>query len=76
MTKEIRLNAFDMNCVVHQSAGLWTHPRDRAVDYTSLEYWTGLAKILERGRFDGPSRNTHSACRAANSHPRFEAPAW
>jgi len=26
MKKEIRLNAFDMNCVVHQSAGLWTHP--------------------------------------------------
>jgi len=53
MTKEIRLNAFDMNCVVHQSAGLWTHPRDRAVDYTNLEYWSGLAQILERGRFDG-----------------------
>ena len=53
MTKEIRLNAFDMNCVVHQSAGLWTHPRDRAVDYTSLEYWTELAQILERGYFDG-----------------------
>ncbi len=53
MTKEIRLNAFDMNCVVHQSAGLWTHPRDRAVDYTNLEYWSELAQILERGRFDG-----------------------
>ncbi len=53
MTKEIRLNAFDMNCVVHQSAGLWTHPRDRAVEYTSLEYWTDLAQILERGLFDG-----------------------
>src|SRR5882757_9314554 len=53
MTKEIRLNAFDMNCVVHQSAGLWTHPRDHAVDYTSLEYWTGLAQTLERGCFDG-----------------------
>jgi long-chain alkane monooxygenase len=53
VTKEIRLNAFDMNCVVHQSAGLWTHRRDHAVDYTSLEYWTGLAQILERGCFDG-----------------------
>jgi FMN-dependent oxidoreductase (nitrilotriacetate monooxygenase family) len=53
VTKEIRLNAFDMNCVVHQSAGLWTHPRDRAVEYTSLEYWTDLAQILERGLFDG-----------------------
>jgi long-chain alkane monooxygenase len=30
MPKQIRLNAFDMNCVGHQSPGLWTHPRDRA----------------------------------------------
>ncbi|MFX9676786.1 5,10-methylene tetrahydromethanopterin reductase, partial [Acinetobacter baumannii] len=29
MTKQIRLNAFAMNCVAHQSPGLWTHPRDR-----------------------------------------------
>ena len=29
MKKEIRLNAFAMNCVAHQSPGLWTHPRDR-----------------------------------------------
>ena len=56
VTKEIRLNAFDMNCVVHQSAGLWTHPRDHAVDYTGLEYWTELAQILERGCFDGIER--------------------
>src|SRR5437773_10425547 len=27
--KEIRLNAFEMNCVGHQSPGLWAHPRDR-----------------------------------------------
>ena len=26
MAKEIRLNAFDMNCVAHQSPGLWAHP--------------------------------------------------
>jgi FMN-dependent oxidoreductase (nitrilotriacetate monooxygenase family) len=50
--KEIRLNAFDMNCVVHQSAGLWTHPRDRADTYKDLEYWTELAQILEAGKFD------------------------
>ncbi len=25
--REIRLNAFDMNCVGHQSPGLWAHPR-------------------------------------------------
>ncbi len=53
MTKEIRLNAFDMNCVGHLSAGLWTHPRDRAYTYKNLEYWLELAKLLERGKFDG-----------------------
>ena len=51
--KEIRLNAFEMNTVGHQSPGLWAHPRDRSANYTDLDYWTGLAKTLERGRFDG-----------------------
>src|ERR1043166_2727674 len=51
--KEIRLNAFEMNCVGHQSPGLWAHPRDRSATYTDLDYWTGLAKTLERGLFDG-----------------------
>ena len=53
MKKEIRLNAFAMNCVAHQSPGLWTHPRDRTSEYNRLPYWTDLAKTLERGRFDG-----------------------
>ena len=53
MKKEIRLNAFAMNCVAHQSPGLWTHPRDRTTDYNRLPYWTDLARTLERGRFDG-----------------------
>jgi hypothetical protein len=26
MSKQIRLNAFDMNCVAHQSSGMWRHP--------------------------------------------------
>src|SRR5947208_7528801 len=51
--KEIRLNAFEMNCVGHQSPGLWAYPRDRSVNYTDLDYWTGLARTLERGKFDG-----------------------
>src|SRR5665213_215285 len=51
--KEIRLNAFEMNCVGHQSPGLWAHPRDRATHYTDLDYWTSLARTLERGLFDG-----------------------
>ncbi len=50
---ELRLNAFAMNTVGHQSPGLWTHPRDRSLDYNTLGYWTDLAGILEAGRFDG-----------------------
>ena len=53
MDAEIRLNAFTMNCVGHQSPGLWTHPRDRTAEYTSLGYWTDLARVLEAGLFDG-----------------------
>jgi alkanesulfonate monooxygenase len=53
MAKQIRLNAFAMNCVGHQSPGLWTHPRDRTRDYNRLPYWIDLAQTLERGRFDG-----------------------
>ena len=51
--KKILLNAFDMNCVGHIQHGLWTHPRDRSTDYNTLAYWTGLARTLERGLFDG-----------------------
>ncbi len=47
------MNAFDMNCVVHQSPGLWTLPGDRADTYKDLDYWVELAKLLEQGRFDG-----------------------
>ncbi|HEV7480382.1 MAG TPA: NtaA/DmoA family FMN-dependent monooxygenase, partial [Roseiarcus sp.] len=53
MTKEIRLNAFEMNCVAHQSPGLWRHPRDRSREYRRLDGWIELAKTLERGLFDG-----------------------
>ena len=53
MTKEIRLNAFDMNCVGHIQHGMWTHPRDRSVEYNMLEYWLDLARLAERGKFDG-----------------------
>jgi len=49
----ILLNAFAMNCVAHQSSGLWRHPRDRASDYCRLDHWLGLARTLERGLFDG-----------------------
>jgi long-chain alkane monooxygenase len=53
VTRVIRFNAFDMNCVAHQSPGLWKHPDDQSWRYKDLTYWTELAKLLERGRFDG-----------------------
>ena len=51
--KQILLNAFNMNCVGHINHGLWAHPRDRSGEYNTLGYWTGLARTLERGLFDG-----------------------
>ncbi|MDQ7730998.1 LLM class flavin-dependent oxidoreductase [Halomonas sp. SpR8] len=53
LKKHILLNAFNMNSVGHINHGLWTHPRDNSSDYNTLEYWTDLAKTLERGLFDG-----------------------
>ena len=53
MAKEILLNAFNMNCVGHINHGLWTHPRDTSTQYKTLAYWTDLARLLERGLFDG-----------------------
>jgi FMN-dependent oxidoreductase (nitrilotriacetate monooxygenase family) len=48
----IHLNAFDMTCVGHQSPGLWRHPQDQSHRYKDIEYWTDLARLLERGCFD------------------------
>ena len=53
VTREIRLNAFDMACAGHIQQGLWTHARDRSAGYDSLTTWTELARLLERGLFDG-----------------------
>src|SRR5690625_4280070 len=51
--RQILFNAFDMNCVGHQSPGLWRHPQDHSRDYNKLSYWTDLAQTLEKGLFDG-----------------------
>ena len=50
--RQIRFNAFDMNCVAHQSSGMWRHPEDHSETYKDIEYWTNLAQLLERGTFD------------------------
>jgi len=51
--KQIRLNAFIMNTPVHLSPGLWRHPRDQSANFTRLEHWLDLARLWERGLFDG-----------------------
>ena len=53
MTRQIRLNAFDMACAGHIQQGMWRHPRDRSRDYGALASWTETARLLERGLFDG-----------------------
>ncbi len=53
MTRQIRFNAFDMNCVAHQSPGLWRHPEDQSHRYNEISYWTEMATLLEEGLFDG-----------------------
>ncbi|WP_421995834.1 LLM class flavin-dependent oxidoreductase [Roseococcus sp.] len=53
MPKQIRVNAFALQSPVHQTPGLWRHPQDRSADYNRLEFWTDLARTLERGLFDG-----------------------
>ncbi len=50
--KTIRLNALDQCNPSFQAFGLWAHPRDKAVNYTSPEYWMDYARLLERGLFD------------------------
>ena len=53
MSREIRLNAFDMNCVGHLSPGVWSYPGDQSIRYKDIEYWAELAQLLERGKMDG-----------------------
>ncbi|MEM6694283.1 MAG: NtaA/DmoA family FMN-dependent monooxygenase [Pseudomonadota bacterium] len=50
--KPLRINAFAMNTVGHQSPGLWRHPRDESSRHDTLEHWTKIARTLERGLFD------------------------
>jgi long-chain alkane monooxygenase len=52
-SRQIRVNAFDMNCPTHLVAGTWRAPGSQAPRYKDLAYWTELAQICERGLFDG-----------------------
>ncbi|MBJ7330977.1 MAG: LLM class flavin-dependent oxidoreductase [Solirubrobacteraceae bacterium] len=41
-----------MNCVSHIHHGQWRRGDTRQLDYTDLNAWIELAKLLERGKFD------------------------
>ncbi|KAK6457061.1 luciferase-like domain-containing protein [Scheffersomyces xylosifermentans] len=51
--KQIALFAFEMACSGLQSPGLWKHPKDKSRNYNTIEYWTYLAQLLEKGKFNG-----------------------
>ncbi len=53
MTKHMILNAFETNAPGFMPPGQWTHPQDESFNYTTLEHWAKLARLLERGKFDG-----------------------
>ncbi|CEL03786.1 Putative Alkanesulfonate monooxygenase [Aspergillus calidoustus] len=48
--KQWILNGFTMSTPGHLAPGLWRHPRNRSAQYTDLEYWTDMAKVLESGK--------------------------
>lgn len=52
MSKEIRFNAFMMNCIGHLAPGQWAAADDQSARYIDPDYWIELAKLLERGLFD------------------------
>jgi len=52
MTKRLRLNAVEMASPLQDNAGMWRAEGNRADRYKDLDYWTDLARLLERGRFD------------------------
>jgi FMN-dependent oxidoreductase, nitrilotriacetate monooxygenase family len=50
--KQIHLGVFEVNAVNHLTQGIWVHPEHRRVNFTSIDYWIEIAKLLERGKFD------------------------
>lgn len=46
------LSAFTMSTVSHGNFGMWRHPADRTSNYTDVQYWVELARLLDAGGFD------------------------
>lgn len=76
--KKIHLGVFEVNAVNHLTQGIWAHPEQNRIHYNSIDYWTHIAQILERGKFDFmffadsygyPKQKTELAFREASSSP-------
>ena len=52
MRNNIILSGFTMAAVSHINYGMWRDPQDQSHRYTDIEYWVGLAKLLEENDFD------------------------
>ncbi|VDR24864.1 Nitrilotriacetate monooxygenase component A [Raoultella terrigena] len=50
--KQLLFNGFMMNVVGHVSAGTVAAPDDRASEYTTLDYWLHIARLLDEAGFD------------------------
>ena len=80
----MHFNAFDMLVPVHQSPGLWRHPESRIDEFDRLDYWTSLAKTLERagfsslfladvpGVYDVYGSSHHAAARGGVQYPLLD----
>ncbi|HKU35238.1 MAG TPA: LLM class flavin-dependent oxidoreductase [Paenarthrobacter sp.] len=49
----LSLFAFDVFAPSHLTSGSWRNDGDQGHRYTDLQYWTGIAQMLENAGFDG-----------------------
>jgi FMN-dependent oxidoreductase (nitrilotriacetate monooxygenase family) len=49
----LSLFAFDVFAPTHLTSGSWRAEGDQGNRYTDLQYWTGVAQMLEKAGFDG-----------------------
>lgn len=53
MKKMMHLNGFVIHSPMNHSVGSWTHPDNKiAESFAQPDIWQGMARTLERGKFD------------------------
>ena len=53
MKRPMIINVFEACSPGFMPPGMWQNPEDESFNYLKIEHWSKLAKLLERGRFDG-----------------------